>query len=66
MGYALAEAALRRGARVLLVRDPPPSSPRRGLRSRGLNRSTDDPGGLTLLPEASIVIKSAAVSDYRR
>ena len=65
MGYALAEAALRRGARVLLVSGPtalkPPSAAEvTFVESAGQMRDAV----LRLLPEASIVIKTAAVSDY--
>jgi phosphopantothenoylcysteine decarboxylase/phosphopantothenate--cysteine ligase len=65
MGYALAEAALRRGARVLLVSGPtalkPPSSAEvTQVESAGQMLEAV----LRLLPESSIVIKTAAVSDY--
>jgi phosphopantothenoylcysteine decarboxylase/phosphopantothenate--cysteine ligase len=66
MGYALAEAALRRGARVLLVSGPtsltPPGSAE-VMRVESAEEMRD--AVLKLLPEASIVIKTAAVSDYR-
>src|SRR5215468_340541 len=66
MGYALAEAALRRGAHVLLVSGPttviPPDAAEvtrvestEQMREAVLNR----------LPQATIVIKTAAVADYR-
>jgi phosphopantothenoylcysteine decarboxylase/phosphopantothenate--cysteine ligase len=66
MGYALAEAALRRGARVLLVSGPtwltPPGAAEfTRVESAGEMRQAV----LKLLPEASVVIKTAAVSDYR-
>ena len=66
MGYALAEAALRRGARVLLVSgptniDPPGAAEMTRVESAEQMREAV----LRLLPEASIVIKTAAVSDYR-
>jgi phosphopantothenoylcysteine decarboxylase/phosphopantothenate--cysteine ligase len=62
MGYALAEAALRRGARVLLVSGPttltPPGAAEvTGVESTGEMRDAV----LRLLPQASIVIKTAAV-----
>jgi phosphopantothenoylcysteine decarboxylase/phosphopantothenate--cysteine ligase len=66
MGYALAEAALRRGARVILVSGP---------------TSLQPPGAAEMVPvetadqmrkavlarflDASVVIKAAAVADYR-
>jgi len=66
MGYALAEAALRHGARVLLVSgptniDPPGAAEVTCVESAEQMRQAV----LRLLPEASIVIKTAAVSDYR-
>ncbi len=65
MGYALAEAAIRRGARVLLVSGPvnlkPPSSAEvTQIESASEMREAV----LRLLPQASMVIKAAAVADY--
>jgi phosphopantothenoylcysteine decarboxylase/phosphopantothenate--cysteine ligase len=65
MGYALAEAALRRGARVLLVSGPtalkPPSAAElTAVESAQQMREVV----LRLLTEASIVVKTAAVADY--
>jgi phosphopantothenoylcysteine decarboxylase/phosphopantothenate--cysteine ligase len=65
MGYALAEAALRRGARVLLVSGPtalkPPSAAEvTQVESAGQMLEAV----LCLLPESSIVVKTAAVADY--
>jgi len=65
MGYVLAEAALRRGARVLLVSGPtalkPPSAAEiTWVESAGQMLASV----LHLLPQASIVIKAAAVADY--
>jgi phosphopantothenoylcysteine decarboxylase/phosphopantothenate--cysteine ligase len=65
MGYALAEAALRRGARVLLVSGPTalkPPSAAEVTQVESASQMLD--AVLRLLPEASIVIKTAAVSDY--
>jgi phosphopantothenoylcysteine decarboxylase / phosphopantothenate---cysteine ligase len=66
MGYALAEAASRRGARVLLVSGPtaltPPSSAEL-TRVESTEQMRD--AVLNLLPQATIVIKTAAVCDYR-
>jgi phosphopantothenoylcysteine decarboxylase/phosphopantothenate--cysteine ligase len=66
MGYALAEAALRRGARVLLVSGPtaltPPASAEL-TRVESTEQMRD--AVLNLLPQATIVIKTAAVCDYR-
>ncbi len=66
MGYALAEAALRRGARVLLVSGPTSLTPP-GAAEVTRVESTEEmrDAVLKLLPQASIVIKTAAVSDYR-
>ena len=66
MGYALAEAALRRGARVLLVSGPTSLNPPSAAEVTRVE-STEEMrhAVLGLLPHASIVIKAAAVSDYR-
>jgi len=66
MGYALAEAALRRGARVLLVSGPTSVTPP-GAAEVTRVESTEEmlDAALKLLPQASIVIKTAAVADYR-
>jgi phosphopantothenoylcysteine decarboxylase/phosphopantothenate--cysteine ligase len=66
MGYALAEAALRRGGRVLLVSGPTSLTPP-GAAELTRVESTEDmrDAVLKLLPRATIVIKTAAVSDYR-
>jgi len=66
MGYALAEAALRRGARVLLISGPTSLTPP-GAAEVTQVESTDEMRNtvLKLLPQASVVIKTAAVSDYR-
>jgi phosphopantothenoylcysteine decarboxylase / phosphopantothenate---cysteine ligase len=66
MGYALAEAALRRGARVLLVSgptslNPPGAAELTRVESAGQMRDAV----MNLLPQATIIIKTAAVSDYR-
>jgi phosphopantothenoylcysteine decarboxylase/phosphopantothenate--cysteine ligase len=66
MGYALAEAALRRGARVLLVSGPtsiPAPSAAEVTRVESAEEMRN--AVLSLLPEATIVIKTAAVSDFR-
>ncbi len=66
MGYALAEAALRRGARVLLVSGPTALTAPGGAEVTQIE-STEQmrQAALRLLPEATIVIKTAAVADYR-
>jgi phosphopantothenoylcysteine decarboxylase/phosphopantothenate--cysteine ligase len=66
MGYAMAEAAVRRGARVLLVSGPTALTPPGAAevtRVESAEQMRD--AVLNLLPQATIVIKAAAVSDYR-
>jgi phosphopantothenoylcysteine decarboxylase / phosphopantothenate---cysteine ligase len=66
MGYAIAEAALRRGARVFLVSGPTsltPPSAAEVTRVESAEQMRD--AVLKLMPESTIVIKAAAVSDYR-
>lgn len=66
MGYALAEAALRRGARVLLISGPTSiATPATAEVTRVESAEEMRNAVLTLLPEATIVIKTAAVSDFR-
>jgi phosphopantothenoylcysteine decarboxylase / phosphopantothenate---cysteine ligase len=66
MGYALAEAALRRGAHVLLVSGPTAVLPPDAAEvTRVETASQMRAAVLNLLPQATIVIKTAAVSDYR-
>jgi phosphopantothenoylcysteine decarboxylase / phosphopantothenate---cysteine ligase len=65
MGYALAEAALRRGARVLLVSGPTALEPPAAAEVTDVESAQQMKDAvLRLLPEASIIIKTAAVSDY--
>ena len=66
MGYAIAEAALRRGARVLLVSGPtaiaaPGAAEVTSIETADEMRSAV----LKLLPESTVVIKTAAVADFR-
>jgi phosphopantothenoylcysteine decarboxylase / phosphopantothenate---cysteine ligase len=66
MGYALAEAALRRGARVLLVSGPTALTPPGSAELTRVESAEDmRQAVLKLLPESTIVIKTAAVADYR-
>ena len=66
MGYALAEAALRRGARVLLISGPTSiATPATAEVTRIESAEEMRNAVLRLLPEATIVIKTAAVSDFR-
>jgi phosphopantothenoylcysteine decarboxylase / phosphopantothenate---cysteine ligase len=62
MGYALAEAALRRGARVLLVSGPTALNPPGAAEVTRVESAEEmRQAVLKLLPEATIVIKTAAV-----
>jgi phosphopantothenoylcysteine decarboxylase/phosphopantothenate--cysteine ligase len=66
MGYAIAEAALRRGARVLLVSGPVTiAAP--GAAEVTLVETAEEmlAAVLRLLPDATVVIKTAAVADFR-
>jgi len=66
MGYALAEAALRRGAHVLLVSGPTNiAAPNLAEVTRVETAEEMRSAVVQLLPQATIVIKTAAVSDYR-
>src|SRR6267143_1590732 len=66
MGYALAEAALRRGARVLLVSGPTAlTAPGAAELTQVESAEQMRDAVLKLLPEATVVVKTAAVSDYR-
>ncbi|MGH9396430.1 MAG: bifunctional phosphopantothenoylcysteine decarboxylase/phosphopantothenate--cysteine ligase CoaBC [Terriglobia bacterium] len=66
MGYALAEAARRRGARVLLISGPTPLEPPAGVTIEHA-RTADQMAEAVLkrLDEASIVVMAAAVADYQ-
>ena len=65
MGYALAEAALRRGARVLLVSGPTAlKAPSAAEVTQVESADQMLEAVLRLLPESSIVVKTAAVADY--
>jgi phosphopantothenoylcysteine decarboxylase / phosphopantothenate---cysteine ligase len=66
MGYALAEAALRRGARVLLVSGPTSITPPGAAELTRVETAEEMwQAVMKLLPESTILIKTAAVSDYR-
>jgi phosphopantothenoylcysteine decarboxylase / phosphopantothenate---cysteine ligase len=66
MGYAIAEAALRRGARVLLVTGPTAiNAPGAAETMRIESAQEMHDAVLRLLSQASVVIKTAAVADYR-
>jgi len=66
MGYAIAEAALRRGARVLLVSGPTAiTAPEATEVTRVETAEEMLAAVLKLLSEATVVIKTAAVADFR-
>jgi phosphopantothenoylcysteine decarboxylase/phosphopantothenate--cysteine ligase len=66
MGYAIAEAALRRGARVLLVSGPTAiAAPGAAELTRVESSEEMCAAVLKLLPESTVVIKTAAVADFR-
>jgi len=66
MGYAIAEAALRRGARVLLVSGPTAIIPPGAAELTRVETAEEmRTAVLKLLPESTVVIKAAAVADFR-
>jgi len=66
MGYALAEMALRRGARVLLVSGPVAIAPPVGVELTRVETAVEmREAALRMLPESQLVIMTAAVGDYR-
>jgi phosphopantothenoylcysteine decarboxylase/phosphopantothenate--cysteine ligase len=66
MGYALAEAALRRGARVILVSGPTALTPPGAAEVMAVETAEQmREAVLARFAEATIVIKCAAVADYR-
>jgi len=66
MGYALAEAALRRGARVLMISGPTAiTAPSAAEITRVDSAEEMGSAVMKLLPESTIIIMTAAVADYR-
>jgi phosphopantothenoylcysteine decarboxylase/phosphopantothenate--cysteine ligase len=66
MGYALAEAALRRGARVLLVSGPTSITPPDGAEVTRVESAAEmHQAVIRRLPESDVVIMTAAVADFR-
>jgi len=66
MGYAVAEAAIRRGARVILVSGPTaltPPSAAEVVQVETAQQMRD--AVMERFPDATVVIKAAAVADYR-
>jgi phosphopantothenoylcysteine decarboxylase / phosphopantothenate---cysteine ligase len=65
MGYALAEAAVARGARVILISGPVHLAPPRGVELVSVRTAQEMRDQVFLhLDPATIVIKAAAVSDF--
>jgi phosphopantothenoylcysteine decarboxylase/phosphopantothenate--cysteine ligase len=66
MGYAIAEAAARRGARVILVSGPTVLEPPRGVERIDVRTAEEMHRAVTdRFSECSIAILAAAVADYR-
>jgi len=66
MGYAIAEAALRRGARVLLITGPTAiAAPDAAEVTRVDTAEEMQAAVLKSLPESTVVIMTAAVADFR-
>ena len=66
MGYAIAEAALRRGARVLLVSGPTAiAAPDAAETTRVETAEEMLAAVLKFLPQSTVIIKTAAVADFR-
>ena len=64
MGYALAEAALRRGAKVVLVSGPAALMPPAAAETISSRRPADADAVLDRWERADIIIMAAAVADY--
>jgi len=65
MGYAIAQAAARRGAHVTLISGPVAIRPPKGLQVIGVVTAQDmRKAVMDHLAEATIIIKTAAVADY--
>lgn len=65
MGYALAEAAVRRGARVMLVSGPTALQAPAGVEIVPVETAAEMRDALlSRLDEATVVVKAAAVADY--
>ncbi|MGH9862368.1 MAG: bifunctional phosphopantothenoylcysteine decarboxylase/phosphopantothenate--cysteine ligase CoaBC [Candidatus Acidiferrales bacterium] len=66
MGYAVAEAARRRGARVILVSGPTALEPPPVAQLEPVRTTEEMRAALKKhLPQASVVVKAAAVADFR-
>ena len=66
MGYAIARAAARRGARVLLVSGPTALTPPAGVEFLPVTSARQMRERIAgLAAEATVIVKAAAVADYR-
>jgi phosphopantothenoylcysteine decarboxylase/phosphopantothenate--cysteine ligase len=66
MGYAVAEAALQRGAEVVLVSGPTSLAPPRGVEIIRVETAEEMAKQMTArLPWATVVVMAAAVADFR-
>jgi phosphopantothenoylcysteine decarboxylase/phosphopantothenate--cysteine ligase len=66
MGFALAQVAKRRGAKVTLITGPTPLEPGLGISITRVTSALEmEKEVMRVFPQATIVIKSAAVSDFR-
>jgi len=66
MGYAVAQAAWQQGAEVVLVSGPTALDPPAGVRTISVRSANEMKNAvLELYPQMDIVIKAAAVADYR-
>ena len=66
MGYAVAEAAVRRGAHTVLVSGPTALQPPAGAEHIAVTSGVEmREAVLARFPEATVIVKAAAVADYR-
>ena len=66
MGYAVAEAAVRRGAHTVLVSGPTALQPPAGAEHIAVTSGAEmREAVLARFPEATVIVKAAAVADYR-
>ncbi len=66
MGYAIAEAARQRGAEVILVAGPTNLTPPAGVQSHAVQTACQMHAAvMRVFDKADVIIKAAAVSDYR-
>jgi len=66
MGYAVAEAAARRGAKVILISGPTALKPPQGVEFTNVETASQMYDAvMECFPRVNVVVKSAAVADYR-